>query len=364
MNGDFIFAQPLHTSNALPYRVKKRKRKTTGFEPHYESTTVANASEYTAVATPDERNQRKLAGQPLTEVPPSYPFPHAAERKAESSERRHDPIRPVLDQKYSLRQQHLASMTALLHNCLGIRDYSRASRALGLILRSEINGRAIDLRHAGLWRIGAEILLRMPEPRQHSHISREGFTRAKLFYDKLALQHPWHRSWPNVVNAQDFRLAMFGLWIYITCQESSQIQATENDVEYGNEGDGSRTLEAKKWELLEAQRIAGEMDGLLGTIPFIDDLELIRLRGMMALWIADLLEAIEELELEAEQQLRMGDGLEHQEWYGKERELVTSPGLGNEQAVSARNLAATMFARLRAGEQDELDIDSDENHDV
>ena len=37
--------------------------------------------------------------------------------------------------------------------------------------------------------------------------------------------------------------------------------------------------------------MAGRMDACMSSIPFSDDLELIRLRGMVALWMADLAES-------------------------------------------------------------------------
>lgn len=362
MVDDFIYAQPLPVrSHNTPRSFQKRKRTVPDTEQErlVEHTTIANAQEYAAIVTPEERQQRRLAGQALTDDPPPYPFPHAPERKIQAATRQQDAVaKAVLDQSYSLRQQHLAAMTAMLHKCLESKDYNRASRALGLILRTEVNGRPVDLRHAGLWRIGAEILLRLPQSDRNSQISREGFGRAKAFYDKLALQHPWHRSWPDAINAQDFKLAMFGLWIFITCQESRQIQSVSSDDSFGHGDENVRLLEAKKWELSESEKIAREMDGLMGTIPFMDDLELIRLRGMVALWIADLSEFTEELESETGQDLHEEISLQHEKWVASVAEPPMEARPGNERAVTARNFAATMFARLNIREEDERSISS------
>lgn len=256
-------------------------------------------------------------------------------------------------------------MTTLLHKCLQAKDYKRASRALGLILRTETHGNFIDLRHAGLWGIGAEILLRSSNTDRVGSISREGFERAKLFYDKMALQHPWHRTWPNVTNAQDFKLAMFGLWIYLTCVESKRIQhaADEGGSENGRAA-SDKELQAKKYEWAEAERIAQEMDTLMSTIPFIDDLELLRLRAHVALWTSDLLEKVDELEVEVESNTSMQEQQMEQAWLGNtevEEPVPLRPS--NQKAANARQLAGIMLARLRGSRADgHLDADDDDDY--
>ncbi|KAK5075485.1 hypothetical protein LTR64_001692 [Lithohypha guttulata] len=369
-NGDFLYALPLPiSSHILPSSRKKRKRDLVlDDEAFSQDDLITENTEYSAVVTPDERQQRRLAGQDVSRPPPDFPFPHAPQPKPRERDDEQSNTATFSNGKaHSLRLQHLATMTALLHKCLAARDYQRASRALALILRTEIGGRTIDLRHTSLWAIGAEVLLRTPDHAQPGLISREGFERAKLFYDKMALQHPWHRSWPNVVNAQDFRLAMFSLWIYVVCQQSKHLQVDEHKDTLLVQEMMAKELEVKRWELCEAERIAREMDTLLGTVPYIDDLELIRLRGMVALWCADLLEAVDALEIELEKDLPMIDKDLEQTWLNETTAQGDDPtGQVNDKVLRARNLANTMFARLPDGNEedasllDELNVDTAE----
>ena len=61
----------------------------------------------------------------------------------------------------NLRRTHLNVLSTVMHRCLQDRDYDRAGRAWGMILRTQAtHGNAVDLRNHGRWGIGAEILLR------------------------------------------------------------------------------------------------------------------------------------------------------------------------------------------------------------
>lgn len=318
----------------------------------------SHVTEYSAVITPEERTQRRLAGQPVDEQPPVSPFPHAALPKDDhESALDHRLTLSSTNPSHSLRVQHLAAMTALLHRCLETRDYRRASRALALISRTEIQGKTIDLRHAGLWGIGAEILLRTHPSSELGFISRQGFEKAKAFYDKMAVQNPWNTSWPHVVNAQDFKLAMFGLWIYVVCHEAKRLQSLDLFDSARSQEALAGALQSKRWELAEAERVAQEMDSLMSTLPFMDDQELIRLRGMVALWIADLLDALDQLEAEAASNVSLHDQEMERAWLGLDEEerrsdSRTSPQ-SSQKAMDARNLAKAMFVKIGLEDEDD-----------
>ncbi|KAK5957311.1 hypothetical protein OHC33_001683 [Knufia fluminis] len=359
------YSLPLPSSQASQQTPRKRKRKPTIEESgvsrdEHMLDGAAENTEYSAAITPEERLQRRLAGQPLNEPPPPFPFPHASLPQSPPSPRLS--VYSPVGQASSLRSQHLSAMTTLLHKCLQAKDYKRASRALGLILRTETRGRPIDLRHGGLWGIGAEILLRTPSDTRGGSVAREGFERAKTFYDKIALQHPWHRTWPNMTNAQDFKLAMFGLWIFVTCLESKKLQLTSNEAGSENGRDTSDIqLQAKRYELAEAERIAQEMDTLMSTIPFIDDPELTRLRAHVASWTADLLEKVDELEMEVQSDHSRQEQQMEQAWLGiAETEEPATARPPNSKVANARQLASTLLAKLGGSRVDE---DSDANDD-
>lgn len=334
-----IYALPLPTSSYSIRAPSRGKRKRSKIVQTEEKEWTGSNTEYSAVVTPEERTQRRLAGQPLDQLPPPAPFPHASADRGEdvlSGETHQGGVGVAsLESKSSttLRNTHLAVMVAILHKSLEQKEYHRAAKAIAIILRTEISGRSIDIRHVGLWGIGAEILVRNHSADQG--ISRKGFDRARTLYDKLALQHPWHRSWPNVIDAQDFKLAMFDLWIYTVCTESKRVrqQATQDHESASSSND---ELQARKWELGEADAISKEMDSLMGAVPFIDHLELIRLRAFVALWTADLINTVDLLSAEgvsdnhpqASPQYEawpdhMDDHQEGQEWKSNDRAIAS-----------------------------------------
>lgn len=350
-NAHAIYALPLPSSSSKSTRSStKGKRKRSKVLRSEQNDISDSDTEYSAVITPEERFQRRLAGHRLDRPPPAAPFPHAQDSRSRSTVNeelfhgRHQ--QPLLGSSSpsSLRHTHLGVMVAVLHKSLEQKEYIRATKAIAVILRTEISGRSIDIRHAGLWGIGAEILMR--NHASNGNVSTEGFARTKVFYNRLALQHPWHRSWPNVVNAQDFKLAMFDLWVFTVCQESGRIQE-QNKEEDEAMPPTEKELRAKRWELAEADAMSKEMDLLMGTVPFVDHLELIRLRAMVALWTADLLDAIDLLSADAASDdsfrepipydARSGDIQTHQDGRGAK---VT------ERATASRNLAQRLFVKL------------------
>ena len=299
------YQQPSNRSISQHSRLKKRKRKyianhdsesedSISDDLQYLSEAQLPASsqslEYSAVLTPEERTQYRTAGQPFDQPPPPFPFPHAPAKTDRHEPQWTDATATAPPPAPTLHLQHLAVITAILHRCLAERDYTRASRALGLILRDSIGGHAIDVRNEGRWGIGAEILLKAGS--QHDRVlvediandashqqgplfTREGFERAKRYYERLIIQYPYVKAHAMSVNALDFYQALFGLWIYIAHEEGK----TEPD----SDPDSNRLH-----ELHQARQIADRMDACMSSVPFSDDLELIRLRGMVALWIADL----------------------------------------------------------------------------
>ncbi|EAW13954.1 uncharacterized protein ACLA_069850 [Aspergillus clavatus NRRL 1] len=293
--------------------------------------------------SPDEAHQYRVAGLSFDRELPGGSFPHAPARTGRAKGETHGdilkslsslspPIYPPQSAAHqgNLRLQHLAAITTVLHRCLLHGDYIRAGRAWGLILREEYAGSPIDVRVDGRWGVGAEILLRrgrqisesaatrseeendlartryLPKP----CFTRKGFEDAKHYYERLVVQHPYRKSAPDAVSALHFYPAMFGLWVYVAQEESviarEEIQSRpedlpgefseDEDTEPGYDGkSGSKqgrihllaSVRAK--ELEEAQQIAARMDEILMSPPYSDSPELLELRGMVSLWIGDLL---------------------------------------------------------------------------
>lgn len=325
------------------YEPKKRKKGFDDWDDDVENTggeSTDAASEFTPAAsslilTPNEAHQYRVAGLPFDQELPGGRFPHEAPKEAPSRRQTKTeilrgltsltpPIYPPQSAAHqgNLRLQHFAVLSAILHRCLLSRDYLRAGRTWGLILREEYGGSPIDVRNEGRWGIGAEILLRqgrqlsdlvsasddgLSKPQSTSKVcfTRKGFEDAKQYYERLIIQHPYRKYAPDATSAMHFYPAMFGLWIYVTQEESNAARDTiqdhysedssdevSDDEEYGtHRGSGKRqkmAAEVRERELEQAQQIAARMDEIIASPPYSDAPEMLELRGMISLWIADL----------------------------------------------------------------------------
>ena len=276
-----------------------------------------------SVLTPNEAHQYRIAGHSMDRELPGGKFPHAPTDKVERiSQSRIDtelselnpPVYVLNAKRNHLHLRHLGVLTTILHRCLMEGDYLRAGRAWGLLLRDSFGGHSIDVRTEGRWGIGAEILLWSDEKSQEANpdrkrrwFSRQGFEKARAYYDRLILQYPFRKTAPYALSPLHFYPAMFGLWIVTVQEESQAARETEPDTfsdeeeelplegasdEYFQDREDRRRkriiLQSRSKELAEARQIATQMDELLVSFPFSDSYELLKLRGMVSQWIADL----------------------------------------------------------------------------
>ncbi|TAQ86465.1 hypothetical protein B7494_g5217 [Chlorociboria aeruginascens] len=262
-----------------------------------------------------------------------------------------------------LRMQHFEVLTAILQRCLLEGDFERASRAWALLIRAQIDGKGIDTRSSGYWGIGAELLIRGLE-RQGSvreanenkdsdfdseyhddgdgekdggdeelNMDRrwgtaEGLEKAKEYYERLILQHPYRRQFEQFISALDFWPPMLGCEIYgiqyMQKEALKRISALETqDDDEDNESSSESSFQAynhddeemrdaamerkerrrhrrkaeqiwtereevRNTTLRAMERIAIRMEQLMTTPPYSDSHILLRLRGMVALYIGDL----------------------------------------------------------------------------
>jgi hypothetical protein len=305
-----------------------------------DTTDVASGTESEAagpslVLTPNESHQYRISGFPTHQELPEGHFPHAPPkddfRKGNSTARQlkaladlSPPIYPPQTaQQGNIRYQHLGALTAILHRCMLQGDYVRAGRAWGLLLRESYRGFQMDARNETRWGIGAEILLRRDQQETSASLgtpdmadstplnfTSKGFAEAKEYYERLILNHPFSKTSPQSISSLHFYPAMFGLWVYVTQEESNvsrkhaaNRQEEESEGYSEDEGSGSESGQRQRQqskadaaissiraqELEQAQQIAARMDQLLGSPPFSDSPELLELRGMVSLWIGDLL---------------------------------------------------------------------------
>lgn len=211
------------------------------------------------------------------------------------------------DSTQPLRRHHLGVLTTILHTSLLKHDFVRAGRAWGMILRTNIHGRPLDVRTHGRWGIGAEILMRKSSPGTNSQellgestmISDQGFEAAKDYYERLILQFPFQKTNPNAISSLTFYPAMFGLCIYEVQQKCRQalrnVRKSSPDIDHSDselasnqdrESEGVSAI--KRSELSSAASLAARMDELMLSPPFDTYPPLLQLRGSVALWLADL----------------------------------------------------------------------------
>jgi len=327
---DSSTARILSPDDEYQYRVAGQPRNENlpgGHFPHGPAPTAAVDGLQSDGETADARLRRELAGL----SPPLYPS-HQSLTAAVGEESR---------SAVGLRLRHLAVLNTILHRCLLEGDFIRAGRAWGMLLRSEVQGRPIDLRAKGVWGIGAEILMRRDaqvaaESKKEGRsddlsrddgegdrggrtdemwFSREGFDKARMYYERLILQYPYRRTAPQSVSSLDFYPAMFGLWIY-SIQEEYQFAKSRQEAkraECGSDDDEQmydvhdeqesvspttnrrkaarhyeRLEDLRKSQLQQAEQVAARLDELLLSPPYSDSHQLLSIRGMMALWIGDL----------------------------------------------------------------------------
>lgn len=253
--------------------------------------------------------------------------------------------------------QQLGFLTNVILRALEEGDIPRAKRAFGLLRRSEVRGRPIDLRKNALWSLGAEILMRDGEVRSRSVLPGEtgpksageqeepgqrggeggagrkaavrrwgsaaNMPQLRTYLESLVRQYPYNRLHPDSISDLDFHPVLFSCEFYNAWvghklaleRLADEAESWSDDFEvpdidmadYDNDStraDGrhyrennltgrERRLRQAKADLgLQAMStmrdVASRMDSLMENLPYSRSVELLRLRGMVALYIGDL----------------------------------------------------------------------------
>lgn len=223
------------------------------------------------------------------------------------------------DARDDVKRTHLDNLSTLMHSCLLTGDYDRASRAWGMILRTQIaGGTHVDPRNHNRWGVGAEILLRRspqtprpdshdePQPaRQNGPFSPEGFELARNYYERLIVQHPTRKTQPYAVDERVFYPPMFSLWIYEVREKSRRVKmqlqqeranrcvtprsmSVDSAVSERPDDSGANEEAIRTHELAQATEIAERLDQVIASPPFDKQANLLQLRANVALWISDL----------------------------------------------------------------------------
>lgn len=223
-----------------------------------------------------------------------------------------------------LRQHHLKIVIAVLHRSLLERNYIRAGRAWATLLRAEQHGQSMDLRASDRWGVGAEILMQrelqmVQETLDHKCrdssksnsslcIKPETMDKVKEYYERVLLQYPYRKAFPNVLGTLNFSIAMFSLWIHTVKEWSSvalksagsfneDIDEAEAEADGSVQSSSAAAIEPYRYQknriikedsLKIAYEISARLDGLLVSPPYSDNAQIWKLCGEVSLWIADL----------------------------------------------------------------------------
>ena len=188
-------------------------------------------------------------------------------------------------------------MTTVLYRSLLTRDFVRAERAFGCLIRSK----NVDVRR-NLWGIGVDLLLRR---------KKSGLKDASEFLERLILFFPYrprsHSNHPALGlkrgkkkagpvkprdSALEFQPALFNLLIessgwqdVLRRKEQRQNMEDAEEVEAGAGGE----VEVDE-EGITPEKIRERLAVLMLTPPWSDMTVLLCLRGMVCLWVADVAE--------------------------------------------------------------------------
>ncbi|KAL8970865.1 MAG: hypothetical protein Q9183_001322 [Haloplaca sp. 2 TL-2023] len=345
------------TFDKQPYTPsRKRKRHQELVEP---SDSLQSAPNHLSTSTTSPLTSID-AGPSSDEEDYRYPFPHAAPR-THATARLHlsDNEPPILTTSESLpyvvssngeelplakssvnsglRQQHYDVLISILHRCLLEGDYARASRAWGMLLRTETHGHPLDIRYQERWGIGAELLLR-PNSRSDDVTTLQSLAKAKDYYERLILQYPYRKTTPDSTNSLTFYPVMFGIWIY-TIQLRYKVAMKSARLVPGNPADtilnddagsdggdapssptGATGTQIDNIRLAceravqQAKEVVERLGELLISPPFSDHAALWRIQGMLFVWISHLMDHA------AESLQRSGHGPTH----GKDEPVFSS----------------------------------------
>ncbi|KAK4628907.1 hypothetical protein CLAFUW4_08142 [Fulvia fulva] len=374
----------------------------------------------------NKKDPYHVAGWPRNKPLPGANFPHAPAKEVKSTglsaEEELARLKPPLllpktttdHQSASLKRRHLDTLTALLHKCMLNGDWHRASRAWALILRTEVQGRSIDVRQNGRWLIGGELLMRRNQAVEQQQvdarvaddsdlnlgaeqgvtttrvpiISDDGFELARQYYERLILQHPHlQRAHHDAVNALAIYPALFNVWIYEVhdrarrarqkihlAQETSELdmRSTSDGSEDDEVSERKRNLvQVRRTELDQASPIVQRMDELMLSPPYDTSKELLHSRGTVALWLSDLHKDISRHHSTSVE--NSGTSSEDETMQTESIEAQASRKRHETQAFAERRKAKTIFGQLQSAgvevSQDIMDVleedeDLSANHDM
>ncbi|KAH7133472.1 hypothetical protein EDB81DRAFT_694931 [Dactylonectria macrodidyma] len=293
---------------------------------------------------------------------------------------------------------HYEVLLESVHQFLDRGDIDKAARSYGLLLQLRPGGAFVDIRRHSLWAIGAEILMRQGEQpvdgartdgddgdgdsddlaATPGGLRRWGraanMNKVKAYFDTLIQQHPYDYKHPRAVCAVDFWVAMLSCEIYnvhsehmmaldraeACAQDDSQLPFGADDSFGSDEAEAREApLQRKKEELrLQAlatmQVITKRMGTVMQESPYSKNSQLLRLRAMAALYIADLVVPVAHVSLSNIRDAQRARQMEQQVARDSLLETVNNGGQHDKAALtvlypsdeSGRDPATSLYSSL------------------
>ncbi|KAK0714613.1 hypothetical protein B0H67DRAFT_451834, partial [Lasiosphaeris hirsuta] len=239
-------------------------------------------------------------------------------------------------------RKHVGCLATALQRFLAAGDVAAARRVFGLLARARVYGKSVDLRFDRYWEYGTEILMRagegwgpVDEDEDEEDVRLEriaaNLKQVKTYYTALIRQHPWNsRHHLEHYGSLDFYPSLFscemegvhteharGLKRLEREHEAASWNGSDHDMDFDHqhdrdpldldypmEGRGSplagvddsqsemrlqREKDGLRLHTLERMKeLTKRMDDIMLPPPFNKDSELLRLRGMAALYMGDL----------------------------------------------------------------------------
>lgn len=238
--------------------------------------------------------------------------------------------------RYASEKSHFRPLVRAIYGFLDKGEIANAKRAFGILTRSHVHGKTVDIRRNDYWALGAEILMREgseapgEEGREAQAYPAENIPRVRQYFQDLIQRYPYNFKWRKAVSAVDFWPALLSYEVYqvharqtaslrqlereaVECEEDSfqeipigggidgMMMMMLDDPEFGTEVPAWQQPSPRDRRLRQARdqvrlraldglrEVAGRMEDLLEDRPYSTNPELLRLRGMVSLYIGDLL---------------------------------------------------------------------------
>ncbi|KAL0944208.1 uncharacterized protein CTRU02_202095 [Colletotrichum truncatum] len=235
--------------------------------------------------------------------------------------------------RYASEKQQFRPLVRAIYGFLDKGDVANAKRAFGILVRSHVYGKPVDIRRNNYWALGAEILMREGDGRESradesqevEAYPAENILRVREYFQDLIQRYPYNFKYRNAVSAVDFWPALLSYEVYqVHTQQTASLRRLEREVEDWEDDswqephpgsgidemmdDTDMKAEIPVWQadardrrLRQARdlirvrtldglrQVASRMDDLLEDRPYSTKPELLRLRGMVSLYMGDLL---------------------------------------------------------------------------